>query len=370
MGNRLVKFLSVVLPTHNEYLSQDPELMNCRIRSQEQLVDLLQYMEELALIVDEIQYNLYILSDLTPAKKNLSIDWTESTANDTSFESMSSSGADSKQLEERVAAVLVASERTQVHKSPSMELSPIHPVKKTASFRKKAPEKSFEDDFFNGDNSIIDDCDIKTADFSADDEDVFAGFDTNFDNDFDEDFDNFFQNDDFRRQHIKSHFEEVFEGGFGQTNEWFSSEPAQNASSNSNDYWFQQHQTMSFSNSPDRNKRTNSRQRRQDTAKASIPRLQPPRDAIPRHLLSQATRVHFSEDPEYLDSSNRSNSIMDQHGIEAAPLSKIEAKFEQARRLEKRFDEMDRIHQQQLTTMNSNKKLLQHFKGCVKFMVD
>ena len=43
----------------------------------------LQYMEELALIVDEIQYNLYILSDLTPsAKKNLSIDWTEKYIND------------------------------------------------------------------------------------------------------------------------------------------------------------------------------------------------------------------------------------------------------------------------------------------------
>ncbi|CAJ1957546.1 unnamed protein product [Cylindrotheca closterium] len=375
VGNRLVKFLSVVLPTHNEYLSQDPELTSCRIRSQEQLIDLLQYMEELSLIVDEIQYNLYILSDLTPSKKNLSVDWTESTANDTSFESISST--DSKQLEERVAAVLVASDRklTPVNevlskqpKSPA--LSPIRP-RKTTSFRKKVPERSFEDDFFNGDNSIIDDCDIKTADFSADDEDVFAGFDIKFDNVLDKDFDDAF-NDNFTRQNApKNHFDEVFDEGFGQQadNKWFSSETAQNASNNNDDYWFQEHQNISFATSPDRKKTTGSSRQ---TANSTIPRLQPPRDAIPRHLLSQATRVHFSENPRYMEPAlfNRSNSLMDQYGVEPAPLSKIEARLEEAKRVEQEFAKMDAIHQQQLTTGNSNKRLLQHFKGCVKFMVD
>mmetsp|Transcript_43794 Transcript_43794/g.105648 ORF Transcript_43794/g.105648 Transcript_43794/m.105648 type:complete len:361 (+) Transcript_43794:316-1398(+) len=360
-------------------------------------------MEELALIVDEIHYNLYILSDLTPSaaasvnnnKKNLSIDWTESTANDTSFESMSSTD-DSKQLEERVAAVLVASERNLMpvkevvsKRPPSPQLSPIKPIKTSSSFRKKkvVPEKSFEDDFFNGDNSILDDYDIKTADFSADDEDVFAGFDininnnnnnNNFDGNPSSSFDDAF-NDKFTKQNAavvnKNHFDAVFDNddeGFGQPDEWFPSETAQHASNNSNDYWFQEHQNISFSNGPDNNnnkkkKTTSSSSRQKTSSKSNIPRLQPPRDAIPRHLLSQATRVHFSEDPQYMESYafNRSNSLMD-----PAPLSKIEARLEEAKRVEEEFAKMDAIHQQQLTTMSSNKRLLQHFKGCVKFMAD
>ena len=41
-----------------------------RHRSQAQLVELLQYMEELSLLMDEMQYNKYILQDLTPEEKN------------------------------------------------------------------------------------------------------------------------------------------------------------------------------------------------------------------------------------------------------------------------------------------------------------
>jgi hypothetical protein len=224
----------------------------------------------------------------------------------------------------------------------------------------------------NGENSIIDDCDIKTADFSADDEDVFAGFDMNFDNVLDKNFDDVF-NDNFTRQNAKSHFDEVFDDGFGgqPNNEWFSSETAQNAPDNNNDYWFQEHRNVSFTNSPDR-KKAASRHTANSNSSSTIPRLRPPRDAIPRHLLSQATRVHFSENPQYMEPPlfNRSNSLMDQHGVEPAPLSRIEARLEEAKRVEEEFSKMDAIHQQQLTTMNSNKRLLQHFKGCVKFMVD
>mmetsp|Transcript_12485 Transcript_12485/g.30055 ORF Transcript_12485/g.30055 Transcript_12485/m.30055 type:complete len:470 (-) Transcript_12485:1028-2437(-) len=85
VGNRLFKFLSVVLPTHNEYFSTDPALVAMRIKSQEQLVELLEYMEELELIIDEIEYNKYIISDLGTPKRH---DDTVSTANNTTLSSV------------------------------------------------------------------------------------------------------------------------------------------------------------------------------------------------------------------------------------------------------------------------------------------
>jgi hypothetical protein len=80
VGNRLVKFLSVVLPTHREYFSADPRLAALRKHSEGQLLELLQYMEELALLMDEMQYNKYILQDLTPEEKTLMSEMTASTA--------------------------------------------------------------------------------------------------------------------------------------------------------------------------------------------------------------------------------------------------------------------------------------------------
>ena len=65
VGNRLVKFLSTVLPTHKDYFAQHPELDEMRSQSQAQLVQLLQYLEKLALIIDEVELNKYILNDLT-----------------------------------------------------------------------------------------------------------------------------------------------------------------------------------------------------------------------------------------------------------------------------------------------------------------
>lgn len=62
----MVKFLSTVLPTHKDYLSMNNELMGqLRSKSQTQLVQLLQYMEQLAIIIDEEEFNKYILLDLT-----------------------------------------------------------------------------------------------------------------------------------------------------------------------------------------------------------------------------------------------------------------------------------------------------------------
>jgi hypothetical protein len=82
VGNRLVKFLPVVLPTHPGYFSPDIRLAALRNRSQGQLIELLQYMEELALLMDEMQYNKYILQDLTPEEKTL-MSMSQLTANDT-----------------------------------------------------------------------------------------------------------------------------------------------------------------------------------------------------------------------------------------------------------------------------------------------
>jgi hypothetical protein len=66
IGNRLFKFLSVVLPTHQDYFSPELKLAQLRVNSQNQLIELLEYMEELELMIDEMEYNSYILTDLTP----------------------------------------------------------------------------------------------------------------------------------------------------------------------------------------------------------------------------------------------------------------------------------------------------------------
>jgi len=68
VGNRLFKFLSVVLPTHHQYFSIDPRLEELRNNSESQLMELLEYMEELELMIDELEYNRYILKDLTPSE--------------------------------------------------------------------------------------------------------------------------------------------------------------------------------------------------------------------------------------------------------------------------------------------------------------
>jgi len=73
VGNRLFKFLSVVLPTHRQYFSTDPRLEKLRNCSESQLMELLEYMEELELMIDEIEYNRYILKDLRPSEAKDSI---------------------------------------------------------------------------------------------------------------------------------------------------------------------------------------------------------------------------------------------------------------------------------------------------------
>jgi hypothetical protein len=87
IGNRLFKFLSVGLPTHPDYFSSDPALVALRTKSQSTLLELLEYIEELELIIDEIEYNQYILQDISRKKSNAVMDETVSTANNTTMSS-------------------------------------------------------------------------------------------------------------------------------------------------------------------------------------------------------------------------------------------------------------------------------------------
>jgi hypothetical protein len=113
VGSRLVKFLSVVLPTHPEYFSVDARLAALRHRSQEQLIELLQYMEELSLLIDEMQYNKYILQDLTPeqktylteVQKNNSQDISQDISQDMSDKENHAETKESEKLDQKVAAV-------------------------------------------------------------------------------------------------------------------------------------------------------------------------------------------------------------------------------------------------------------------------
>ena len=62
IGNRLFKFLSIVLPTHNDYFSPDEKLSSLRMKSQNQLIELLEYMEELEVMIDEMEYNHHMMT--------------------------------------------------------------------------------------------------------------------------------------------------------------------------------------------------------------------------------------------------------------------------------------------------------------------
>ncbi|KAL3912970.1 MAG: hypothetical protein SGILL_006677, partial [Bacillariaceae sp.] len=62
IGNRLFKFLSVVLPTHNDYFAPDERLSSLRMKSQNQLIELLEYMEELEVMIDEMEYNHHMMT--------------------------------------------------------------------------------------------------------------------------------------------------------------------------------------------------------------------------------------------------------------------------------------------------------------------
>lgn len=336
MGNRLVKFLSVVLPTHHQYFSKDPELERCRIQSQEQLVDLLQYMEELALIVDELQYNMYILQDLTP--KSLSGDWTESTANETSLGS-SGAGSEPAGLEQRVAAVLSASDQKSSCRSTYQSSKP--------------RDISFEEDFFDETDTFHDDFDIKTADFSF--QPSFSEFDT------------------LARK----------------KDEWFSS-----LSSNNNQDWFSNDgfhsggvddgffepvnaQKIQPTRIPERKERLAATSRPAQTTAHRIPNLKPPRSAPPRNLWQQPQfPVAFDDNPAIKSplAFKRGNSLLD-HETMPAPKSKIEERWERSQKIQEEMDYLESLDRKQpssdaLTTMNANKRLLQHFKGCVRCLIE
>lgn len=311
VGNRLVKFLSVVLPTHEEYLSENPNLTQRRARSQEQLVDLLQYMEELALILDEIQYNLYILNDLTPlstSKTTNSFDWTESTANETSLEESNCSDKEDNKtlqdvnvLQKRVAAVLTAAEN-----------------------------EIFQDDFFN---EAEDDFDIQSTDFSF--QASFADFDFESSND---------------------------------DNMWPSPERESWQNQNNND-WFLPSETKNTACSkldkPQRNVAKHTTTTPAKDTKHSIPKVKPPRSAPPRSLVrlmtSPTQQIFYPE----VSVSKKNDSLLDSEPF-PVPMSKIEGRFERAAKLQQ--DEGD--YEVMDGSSEQNKRLLKHFKGCVRFLLD
>ena len=95
IGNRLVKFLSTVLPTHPQYFSDDQRLVEMRSRSQGQLVQLLQYLEQLARIIDEEELNKYILKDLKQpggSDPNPNTDCNTNTATNSSMNTKNNNG--------------------------------------------------------------------------------------------------------------------------------------------------------------------------------------------------------------------------------------------------------------------------------------
>ena len=115
----MVKFLSVVLPTHQEYFSPEPKRSQQRHRSQAQLVELLQYMEELALLLDEIQYNQYVLQQELIRGGGPSSDdkgYHTASTNDTTLDTSTSQDTTTTteiSMEEKVAAVVAAQAQQQ-----------------------------------------------------------------------------------------------------------------------------------------------------------------------------------------------------------------------------------------------------------------
>ena len=60
VGNRLCRFLSNVLPTHPDYWSSDPEIVSNRSKSHSQLVELMYFVKQLAVMIDEEEHQSYI----------------------------------------------------------------------------------------------------------------------------------------------------------------------------------------------------------------------------------------------------------------------------------------------------------------------
>jgi hypothetical protein len=58
VGNRLVKLLSSILPSHRDYFS--PEIVDRRNQSRELLIELLKFMEDLAWLIDEEQHTKFV----------------------------------------------------------------------------------------------------------------------------------------------------------------------------------------------------------------------------------------------------------------------------------------------------------------------
>lgn len=70
VGNRLCRFLSNVLPTHPDYWSSDPEIVANRTKSHSQLVELMYFVKQLAVMIDEDEHQSYISRVLDSSTDN------------------------------------------------------------------------------------------------------------------------------------------------------------------------------------------------------------------------------------------------------------------------------------------------------------
>lgn len=60
LGNRLVRLLSTLLPRHRDYYSPDVEATRARAKSQEQLIKVLRYIDQLAILIDKEEHASFI----------------------------------------------------------------------------------------------------------------------------------------------------------------------------------------------------------------------------------------------------------------------------------------------------------------------
>ena len=154
MGNRLVKFVSRVLPTHKHYFSNNPKRIALRCQSQSQLVQLLQYLEELALIIDEEEYQNF------NQERNM-LSGEEAQSYDDSSDEVSSFGDNGRSFEETFAegpsfaasdsapGVTYESHDFQAFEEAKSQDEPAQPSLSRIRLLQNQESKSWDQAFFN-----------------------------------------------------------------------------------------------------------------------------------------------------------------------------------------------------------------------------
>jgi hypothetical protein len=74
LGHRLVRLLSTLLPRHPDYYSTSPAAMRARADSQEQLVKVLRYLDQIAILIDKEEHSNFVGTVLGQKKKTTNND--------------------------------------------------------------------------------------------------------------------------------------------------------------------------------------------------------------------------------------------------------------------------------------------------------